>query len=360
MKRKINVLHIINSLQQGGAETLLVNSLSGGGLQEYTNNILVYFQSTSILEEKIDKDIKVYDLGYKGLFSLPGTLLRLKKIIKEHNIDIVHSHLNPASTYAHLACPKNIPQVHTLHITYSQDFDTRPILKYIERIMYFKKRRANIIFLSDFTKEDFLKTVKFKGHSFVLNNFIEDIYFNGNVNEYDYSSAKGLKLIAVGYLRPQKNYLYLLEIFKHLKNYNIQVDIYGGGDTTSCQKIIDENNLKIKFMGAANNINEIIKRYDLFIMSSANEGFPLSVFEAMAAGVPVMLSNIKPLTSIVKEHAVYFDLDNAEKAAQQLVAILHGQIEINKMAYNAKTYAGQTVRRGIYIDKLLKIYDKII
>jgi glycosyltransferase involved in cell wall biosynthesis len=353
------VLHIINSLQQGGAETLLANSLSKGGLQEHTNNILVYFHATSILEKRIDSNVKVYNLGYNGLLSLPSTILRLREIIKQHKIDIVHSHLNPASFYTQLACPKKIPHVHTLHIAYTTDFETRSALRFLEKKLLFERKDCNVIFLSEFTKNDFLGAVNFKGQPFVLNNFIDDIFYQHSLKQYTAGNSRPLKLLAVGYLRPQKNYFYLLEIFKHLKTFNIHLDIYGGGDKDAYNKVITDNNLKVTLKGPVANINEQLDNYDLFIMASANEGFPLSVFEAMAAGVPLMLSDIKPLTSIVKENAIYFDLNDASKAAGQLVDVLNGAVDINTMAQKAKAYAEKTVRREIYMKKLLEIYDTI-
>jgi glycosyltransferase involved in cell wall biosynthesis len=95
-------------------------------------------------------------------------------------------------------------------------------------------------------------------------------------------------------------------------------------------------------------------------MSSTNEGFPLSVFEAMAAGVPVMLTNIAPLTEIVKDNAIYFKLNDAAGAAEKLIAVQQNKTDINNMAVKAKAYAEETVRREIYIKNLLKIYNQLL
>jgi glycosyltransferase involved in cell wall biosynthesis len=356
----LKVLHIINSLTIGGAEILLVNSLTNGGLQEHVDNTLVYLQGTSYLEERVDKGVKIVCLNYKGLSNLPQTLWRLRKIIKENKIDVIHSHLTPGSFYTNLARPKNVPQVHTVHIAYSTDFETRKELRFLERTLFFNKRYCNLIMLSEFTKADFLRTVKFKGRAFVLNNFIEDVFFDHLPKVYSGGEVSGLKLVAVGTFREQKNYFYLLEIFKHLKQHNIHLDIYGGGNTGPYRKVIEEGNLNVTLKGEIKNVNEVIPAYDLFIMSSTNEGFPLSVFEAMAAGVPVMLTNIAPLTEIVKDNAIYFELNDAQKAATQIINVLQNKIDITDMAVKAKAYAGKTVRRDIYIKKLLKIYEQLI
>ena len=111
-------------------------------------------------------------------------------------------------------------------------------------------------------------------------------------------------------------------------------------------------------MGRIDDMAKVIQNYDLFIMPSKYEGFPLSVFEAMAAGLPLMLSDIEPLTSIVKENAIYFQLDNARKTADQIMGIQQNTIDIKEMAVKAKAHADITVRRDIYIKELLDIYNQ--
>lgn len=356
MKKKI--LHVINSLAAGGAETLLVNSLAAGGLQEHTDNIVVYFQGTSSIADRIDKGIKVTCLNYKGIFSLPRVLLNLRKIIKENKIDIVHSHLNPAGFYTHLICPAAVPQVHTVHTTYSMDNETSAPKFYLEKQLYLKKKNCNLILLSDFTKEDFLRSVLFSGKAFVLNNFVPDIFFKNTAKEYK-GDKKKLQLVSAGRLSKVKNFEYLLEVFTHLKDREIYLDIYGDGNKAEYEKLINERSIKVSMMGRHNNLSEVLNNYDLFIMPSKFEGFPLSLFEAMASGVPLMLSAIAPLKSIVKDNAIYFGLDDAKAAADTLISILDKKTDINSLAKKAKGYAEKTVRKEMYIQKLLAIYDQL-
>jgi len=354
---KIKVLHVINSLTVGGAETLLANSLAEGGLEEYSENVVAYFQGTSFLEKRIDKRIKIYCLGYKGILSLPGTLLKLRRIIKEEKIDIVHSHLNPADFYTHLICP--VPQVHTSHTTYSMDTETTKSKLYLEKKLFFTRRKCNLIHLSEYTKNDLLQSIPFKGKSFVLNNFIPDKFFS--IENKGYKSAnKSLKLIAVGRLNAGKNFMYLLETFKFLKDVNIELDIYGYGEMEDYNTIIKEFQIKVRMMGGVSDIATVLNNYDLFIMPSKFEGFPLSVFEAMAAGLPLLLSNIDPLKSIVHDNAIYFELDNEKALANIIRSIYSGNIDINSLAVKGKEYAEITASKKKYIAGLLDIYGKIL
>ncbi|MBK9484345.1 MAG: glycosyltransferase family 4 protein [Chitinophagaceae bacterium] len=356
MKKK--VLHVINSLTTGGAEILLANSLSPGGLQEYTDNYLVYFNKTSYLADTIDQDVKLINLNYTGGVDIIRMLLQLKSIIKTNKIDIVHTHLTPASLYTHLLCPVSVPQVHTIHSTYSMDSETRPVMRYLERKLFLEKPQCNIISLSEFTKEDFLRSISFKGKVFVLNNFVADRYFNLPQKKYD-SNKKELRMIAVGSLKELKNFEYLLEVFQQLTGFEIYLDIYGDGDIPKYESVINNNDLKVKMMGHIDDIATVIHQYDLFIMPSKFEGFPLSLFEAMAAGVPLMLSDIGPLRSIVKEHAIYFPLNDAASVAAIMQQIFNNTIDISGMAVKAKAYAEKTVRRDIYIKRLLDIYNQL-
>lgn len=356
MRKK--VLHVINSLTIGGAETLLANSLSAGGLQEHTDNYLVYFNQSSYLLDIIDKNVKVINLNYKGGFDIVRMLRQLKSIIKNNKIDIVHTHLTPASLYTHLVCPAWVPQVHTIHSTYSMDNETRPWMRLLERKLFLQKKKCNVISLSEFTKEDFLKSISYKGKIFVLNNFVADRYFNLPQKNYD-SNKNELWLLAVGSLKELKNFEYLLEVFEHLDGFEIYLDIYGGGDVSKYESIIKAKNLNVKMMGHIDDVATIIHQYNVFIMPSKFEGFPLSLFEAMAAGVPLMLSDIAPLRSIVKEHAIYFPLNDAAFVAAKIQQIFNNEIDINRMSVTGKKYAEATVKKEKYVNRLLQIYDQL-
>jgi glycosyltransferase involved in cell wall biosynthesis len=356
MKKK--VLHIINSLTIGGAETLLVNSLSQGGLSEHTENYLLYFNQSSNLLNLIDKDVKIICLNYKGGFDIWRILRKIKRVISENNIDIVHSHLTPAGVYTNLVCPGGVKHLHTIHSTYSMENETRWFMRFIDRYLFLERKNCNIITLSDYTKTDLLKSLHFKGKLFVLNNFVADRYFNLPQKQYN-NFANKLHLVAVGALKNLKNFEYLLEVFSYLTDKEIYLDIYGDGNKEHYEEVIKNKNLKIKMMGQVDDMATVIQQYDLFIMPSKFEGFPLSVFEAMAAGLPLMLSDIDPLTSIVKENAIYFQLDNARGTAEQIIGVQQNKIDIRDMAVKAKAYAEQKARRDIYIKKLLDIYNQL-
>ena len=84
------------------------------------------------------------------------------------------------------------------------------------------------------------------------------------------------KLIAVGALRLQKNYRYIINAMALIKDKNIELDIYGTGNLQDeLQQQINATGAKVFLKGEVNNIEAIIPQYDLFVMSSTYEGFSL-------------------------------------------------------------------------------------
>ncbi len=343
----------------GGAEVLLANSLSKGGLNEFTDNWLVFLQGRSTLLDRIERSVKLIDLGYKGIFDLPRMLFELRKIIKENRIDIVHSHLNPAGLYVDLSCPKSVPHVHTLHAPYSMDTESDKKMLFLEKYLYLKNKNTKVICLTEFTRADFIKAINFTGQTFVLNNFVADNYFSANPKTY-HASGNSLKIAAGGTLKELKNFEYLLQTFTYLKDYNITLDIYGEGDVSKYQTFISANGISVNMKGCRMDMENVLKNYDVFAVPSKFESFSLAGFEAMAAGLPLIVSDIAPLKSIIKDNAIYFPLNNAQATAQIIKDICKGKSNVNELAKKGHEYALATVKREAYIKSLLNIYNQIL
>jgi len=353
----MKVLHVINSLNVGGAEVLLSNTLQGNGLSPQVNNTLAYFIGVSPLLDKIDQGVKKVDLQYSGGADLLFLLRRLRRLIKEEKPDIIHTHLNPAGSYVNMVKPKSIPQIHTLHTMYTQDQETRPFLKAVEKRTLFRDDRAALIFLSPMLEKDFSSAISFKGKKYILPNFIEDSFFEIKPAT---PVPEQLRVVAVGTIREVKNYQYLLDIFARLKGLPVSLDIYGGGDTTAFNQRIEKEQLNVRMMGQTTDVSSVLGKYDLFIMASKFEGYPLSVIEAMAANLPVLLSDIPALKDIAGEHADYFRLDDPSDAAGVLKEYLTASDRYRSRIEKARAYAGDVARKRTYIQKLIDIYRETI
>ncbi len=97
-------------------------------------------------------------------------------------------------------------------------------------------------------------------------------------------NKKSIKLISIGRLTTQKDFLTILKAMKILKNKNIELAILGKGEEEkNLQKFIDQNNLKnkVKLLGYKQNPFPYIKQADIFLLSSIFEGSPNVLVEAL-------------------------------------------------------------------------------
>lgn len=279
--------------------------------------------------------------------------MAVRKFIQENRIHLVHSHLFFANVLARLAAPKAIPVFNSLHVISSLDNYTKNRLSlYLEKATY--RQRHHIIAVSREVLNDFNQWVRVKGEATVLYNFIDDRFFR----QYQKKriAASSLKLVAVGNLRYQKNYPYLMEAFRYMPD-NVTLDVYGEGPLrTGLQAAIDRHRLKIRLLGSRADLDTILPQYDAFIMCSFFEGQPLSLLEAIACGLPAILSDIPVLREVTKQHAVYFDINDPADLVKKIKAVQKGEIELEKNAEAAFAIINSFARKETYLNRLQELY----
>jgi len=350
MKTKI-IVHVIDSLSLGGAETLLKNTIAL--LPEFSHTI-VCLETQKNTTKVIINNADIVSLNHRGWKSLPATVIKLRNIINKQKPLLVHSHLFYATFCARLATPSGVPLASTIHSLYSKDaFGKNKKSIWAERFLL--KERHALIAVSKFVLDDYLSYVPFRGKRFVLHNFLPDDSFQLKLKP---ASLDGLKCIAVGNLKEAKNYNYLLEIFSNLKHTGISLDIYGeGAIKNQLQKTIDDNNLPVRLLGNTSNVKDLFKNYHLFVQASSHEGFGISVIEAMAAKLPVLISDIAVFREISSGHAHFFPLDSHLTAADIFMQHLNNPVERIKYVEDAFEFCRQYYSTKVYKEKLLSIYN---
>jgi glycosyltransferase involved in cell wall biosynthesis len=345
------ILHAINSLSLGGAELLLSNTIAL--LPEFRHLVVLLHKPSGLSDSFTRQGVELICLVYTGWKSMPASVSKLKEIIKEKRPVLVHSHLFYSTVCARLATPASVPLVSTLHSVYGKDaFDKN--IKSLLAARFTLKKRHSLIGVSDYVMQDYLSYVPFKGKRFVLHNFLPDSVFN----KVNHQQPQGtIKMVAVGNLKKAKNYTYLLQIFKYLKG--VSLDIYGEGELEKeLRDHISKENLDVRLCGNTNDIPGIFSGYDFFIQASAHEGFGLSVIEAMASGIPVILSDIPVFREITDGLAHFFPLDNEGQAAESLREILNKPYPA-VLASEAFSFVQRNFSAIQYREKLLFIYETV-
>ena len=357
---KKTVLYIIDSLEAiGGAELMLLAPLPD--VHNYYKIIVVTLYSADISEEDFFFGDKQYCLEMNSRRDVLKAAKKLKKIITEHDVDLVHSFLYWSIIVARVACGKKTPHIFSLatmvtehiykHKWYSRYAQLIDLLTYKSKQVVIAPTREVLI--------DFNKSIGVKGRSRVLYNFVLDEFFTNQI-EYNYTPGK-LKLVAVGNLKHVKNYQMLIDAFKLFGTHPVTLDIYGAGPLRdSLQKQITANKLAITLKGSCNKIYNELPQYDAFVMSSFVEGFGISAAEAMSIGLPLLLSDIKALKEVSQNNALFFDPYNAQSFLEIIRSILSGKQDLNMLSKKGKIIAGKNYRKEKYINTLLSLYKETI
>jgi glycosyltransferase involved in cell wall biosynthesis len=302
---KKTILHIIDDFGRGGAETMVVAVIKK--LNDY-NNIVVTLYPKNEFENELKYD-KYYCLNLHSPLLTPLAAFQLRKIIKDNKVSLVHSHLFWSTVVARMGVPKKVQLVTTIHTFIANSIEYRPwVMKVIEKAS-FKIRKSIIIAVAKGAFDEYFNYMNVKPRrAYILYTFVDTSIFSQENSNAGKENTTTFRLISVGNLKKQKNHHLLLEAFKELKNENISLDIYGKGFLdTSLQEIIDVNQLNVTLKGQVTDIQLKIPQYDLFVMSSLYEGFALSVLEAMALGMPLLLTDIVSFKEQCADTAVYYD-----------------------------------------------------
>ena len=348
------IIHVIDSLRTGGAEKLLVQTVNS--LQEY-NNIVCYLHGPTDLKSEFKKCI-FYDLGFKNNLDILNCSIRLRKIIRQVKPDIIHAHLLKSTWISRLANDRGRTLLFTIHNILSEDaFKVNKLSYYFEKLSYSSKQV--IISVSNAALDDYKKWIGLKGASYVLYNPIDDRFFTGK--KCKSVPTGNLKLVAVGNLKRQKNYFTLLQAFHFLKGTKVDLDIFGEGpEYYSLEKEIIKNNFPVRLMGKNNDIASMLLNYDAYIMPSLFEGYGIAPVEAMASGLPVLLSNIQVLKEVSSNKAIYFDPLEPQDIARAIKDFIQmneiEKIELSKSLMNQAVSIGDQKQ---FKSRLLEIYNSI-
>lgn len=349
---KTNILHVIDTLGVGGAEKLLsgtVNSLP------YFNHHIVYLNGKDTMAAELHENCKISKLNFRSKWDIPRCVVELRRYIRKNEITVVHSHLVMATLISRLACPPDVKLFNSIHsILGSRCFaPAKRLQRLVEKLTY--KKRHHLIAVSEEVRRDYDECIGIKGECTVLSNFVDNCFFSGDFKRMSFNGT--FRMVTVGNLKPAKNYNYLVNAFKKLPK-GIHLDIYGDGPLRKeLQAAIDEHKLNIRLCGLKKNVHEVLRNYDLFVMSSIFEGHPVALLEAMASGMPAIVSDIPVLREATMNQGIYFDLSNPADFITKITAIADHKVDLDVFAEANFEMVKKEAGKEPYMQKLFSLYN---
>jgi glycosyltransferase involved in cell wall biosynthesis len=369
------VLHILDSLNRGGAETMMLDVCRNAA----RHGLDLTFVATGGGE--LEHDFRVSGVEFIRLNRrLPVDLSlasKLRRIIKERNIQVVHSHQPVEALHLYLATRNsNKRRVMTLHGIYPGTKN--------ELALKFSLPRAHAQVV---VSNDLLNQVKSQGGFDTTSNVT--LIKNGvdpkrlqsqgrNVRDelgLQRSNAHDELLLGmIGNFHPvaQKDQMTvcraLPELFASVPGARFA---FVGGRSEAAPRLFDEcvdfcreQNIadRVHFLGKRGDVSEVLHSLDVFVLSTLREGSPISVIEAMMIGVPTVLSDITALREISGngEYSMLFRTGDAHDLAGKLIALLEDPAKRVSLGHKAKAWANEQFGIESHIAALSRLYESLV
>ena len=311
---KVMLFQIITSLVLAGAERLVVHLLEYIDRERFAPVCICLANPVgSHLEARVQQlGIPLYFLGKGDKMSLK-VLSRLDALFRQYRPAVVHTHLL-ALNYAYpLMIRYRTPaRVYTIHSLAERDIGRRtgPIV----RALAFRYRVGKVVpvAIAEEVRATIQRVYGYLDPPLIPNGIPTDEYAPDADRRRRWRERHGLEpeaivLTHVGRFAPPKNHALLIEAFAQVRTHTpLYLLLVGGGELEDAvrQQVVELGlQERVRFLGVRADVADILRASDVFVLSSRWEGNPMSVMEAMAAGLPVVSTAVGGVPELVQEGA---------------------------------------------------------
>ncbi|WP_196596233.1 glycosyltransferase family 4 protein [Pectinatus frisingensis] len=368
MNKFIKILYIITLSDMGGAQAHLYELISNlptniavyiiignrGWLSEQLEEmgIRVFIVDDLVRSISISKDIKA--------------AYRIYRLIEKINPDIVHCHSSKAGILGRVAAYLGgVSAVFTAHgwaFTEGVSEKKRVIYRYIELLAgYFTKK---IICVSQYDYQlaiDYLPQHKKK--LTVIHNGIRYI----GVKKHGQDCLSNLRLVMVARFTEQKDHMQVVYAMQKViaDNKKVHLSFIGEGpNMQNVKELVKKLHLEsnISFLGQRENVNSLLFNYDVFLLASNWEGFPISILEAMRVGLPVIASDVGGVKEAVVNGKTGWLVPkgDANCLADKIKYCVDNLEKLDKIGLAGHKRFEELFTTKIMIEKVLAVYKNVI
>ena len=293
----------------------------------------------------------------------------LKSIASKNNYDIVHFHTPIASAFGRFYIrglrKEGLRILYTAHGFHF--YKGAPIKNWIIYYPMEKFLSGNTDLLITINEEDYSRAgeklnqkelIKMPGVGIDTGKYA-DIEIDWAVKRKEIGVPdNAVLLISVGELNENKNHKVIIEAIPQLKTKKVYYVICGEGpeknDLIRKTEDLDIAD-RVFLLGQREDVNELLKVSDLFVFPSKREGLPVSVMEAMAAGLPVIASKIRGNMDLVVENEGGFLIDSVLDWSGVIDGFInHKEIRDSYSRFNLKRIRDFDIEN--ILEQLRKIY----
>lgn len=303
-----NILICINNFGVGGAERLVVDDVNEMLARGYDVRLLTLKREPALSlarECRISKD-RWQAIHFNGLFSI-SSWIAVWKYVRHTKPDVVFTHLWFTNTIMRVVC--RCARVRNILSFEHNIYDTVKSGRMYMLDRFLQSWCRKIIAVSSAVKTSLISHGIDADRIEVVNNGIDISKYNVVDKNRNSGEKKQFMFVSVGRLIPQKGMDVLLEAFTRLPGdliFQSILQIVGQGkEEGELKKYVEKKGIsdRVQFLGIRNDIPALLASADAFVLSSRYEGLGIVVLEAMAAGLPIIITDFEAGKDMITHEA---------------------------------------------------------
>ena len=391
----MNVLFVAHEKNMGGASKSLITLVCE--LREKGNNVIVVtpFCNGKVVQELKANGIQVYSIFF-GWWMMPEQwnlilkimfrvlyffefvpIMRIAKIAKKNNIEIIHSNTSVIDIGARVARRLDLP-----HVWHFREFgDAFYKLMYLKgkkrSFEYVQSIKGKVIFISQSLRSyygellpDNVCEVIYNG---ISKTYLFDKYGENNQKE-DVLKSDQITFLCAGNFQRNKRQDMIIEASRilHDKGYQNFKVVFAGASASTVeskkyekelrQKVTNNISEIVEFIGFVEDMRSLRKKTDVELVCSSKEAFGRVTVEAMMASNPVIGSDSGATPELIRhgENGFLFKEGNIEELAGYMQQMIDNPQIVKDMGKRAYEYAGKTFPSNRNSDDVEKLYLRLV
>ena len=359
----MRIAQLIDSLTVGGAEKLLV--IFARAVRDSDVDLTIVClkppRFPEIVRELEPLDVRLVTLAGSGLFD-PRRALRLVRFLRRERFDAVYSHLTMANILGPIAARlAGVPCISTLH---SEIVTAKPPLGALETCAL-RCLSHRVVAVGHAVETAHRRRLGRKRARVISNPVAPMPPLSARERTAARAELTGGDerriLMSTGMLTRQKAFGDLLEAFADLRRTHpdTALVIAGGGPLEDeLQAAIEAAGLggHARLLGVRDDVPRLLGAVDVYVSSSHWEGLPLSVLEAMSAGLPVVATAVGDLPAVMVEGTgILVEPQRAQELAAALRRVLDDPAAARRMGEAARAHVARHYRPEAWAERLLAL-----
>lgn len=369
MNEKIKICYVINRLSNAGPVSVVHNLISNINFNCYDVSILTL--SHEIKNSQLSRfqllPIKIFYVENQRRISAFGKLMRFRKILRQINPDIVHSHCIRSLVYSVL-----------LRDGYKLLFTCHNYPGPLEKVLYGRFLGSVIAFANGIFSQKADKSIACS-ESIAMDLFVlkkrKISFINNGVNlpVGNYSEAEkrnlriklGLKpnvhyFISIGRLSPEKNMGFIIDAVNRMNNPQMGLIILGDGEQYKYLNSINKNQ-NVIFPGYQTDVYSYIISSNYYVSASTGEGLSMALLECMSVGLPMLLSDISSHRMVLSKFdtnvGFVFENNNIEDLISKMRQLL--SLDTQQASERIKDVYNKLFTARVMAENYEKEYEKL-